>query len=358
MSGEGARAGARALARMGRSRRFASLSLAGSLAYAAAHSRRRLSAAASSSAGAMDLSGIVPAAAASKPDGPRVPILSDAYDYDVVVIGGGSGGLACGREAAALGAKVALLDYVVPSPAGTKWGLGGTCVNVGCIPKKLMHQAGLLGESMADAREYGWEGIPAGPAGHGVGLRHSWEVLTANVHNYIRGTNWGYRNALRDERVEYVNALGRVVDGHTVEYTDRKTGKPKRIRAAHIVVAVGGRPRYPDGVPGAKELGITRCVRGNSPVAPFVFRCAKTKRAAVEERMTSPHAHQRPETFLPRPLFSLTSRTQRRPLLAAGCARQDPPRGRGLRGPRVCRLFALAGRRASRHGAGPGAAGL
>ena len=55
------------------------------------------------------------------------------------MIGGGSGGLACAKQAVQLGAKVAVLDFVKPSPRGTKWGLGGTCVNVGCIPKKLMH---------------------------------------------------------------------------------------------------------------------------------------------------------------------------------------------------------------------------
>jgi pyruvate/2-oxoglutarate dehydrogenase complex dihydrolipoamide dehydrogenase (E3) component len=56
------------------------------------------------------------------------------------VIGGGSGGLAAAKEAAFLGKRVALCDYIKPTPMGTKWGLGGTCVNVGCIPKKLMHQ--------------------------------------------------------------------------------------------------------------------------------------------------------------------------------------------------------------------------
>jgi pyruvate/2-oxoglutarate dehydrogenase complex dihydrolipoamide dehydrogenase (E3) component len=58
----------------------------------------------------------------------------------VQVVGGGSGGLAAAKEAANLGKKVALCDFVQPTPFGTTWGLGGTCVNVGCIPKKLMHQ--------------------------------------------------------------------------------------------------------------------------------------------------------------------------------------------------------------------------
>lgn len=75
-------------------------------------------------------------------------IIDGAFDYDLAVIGGGSGGLACAKEAVNQGARVAVLDYVTPSPQGTKWGLGGTCVNVGCIPKKLMHQAAILGESI------------------------------------------------------------------------------------------------------------------------------------------------------------------------------------------------------------------
>lgn len=78
----------------------------------------------------------------------KYPFFAGDTEYDLVVLGGGSGGLAAAKEAAGLGAKVAVLDYVTPTPIGTKWGLGGTCVNVGCIPKKLMHQAALLGEAI------------------------------------------------------------------------------------------------------------------------------------------------------------------------------------------------------------------
>ena len=63
-------------------------------------------------------------------------------------------GLAAAKEAADLGASVGLFDYVKPSPHGSTWGLGGTCVNVGCIPKKLMHQAALIGEYIKDASKY------------------------------------------------------------------------------------------------------------------------------------------------------------------------------------------------------------
>jgi len=75
-------------------------------------------------------------------------VLGGQYDFDLLVIGGGSGGLACAKEASSFGKQVVVLDFVIPSEKGTTWGIGGTCVNVGCIPKKLMHQASLLGESI------------------------------------------------------------------------------------------------------------------------------------------------------------------------------------------------------------------
>ena len=79
------------------------------------------------------------AAAATATEGASGAIpckLVHAFDVDILVIGGGSGGLALAREAASQSAKVLLFDYVSPSPRGSKWGIGGTCVNVGCIPKK------------------------------------------------------------------------------------------------------------------------------------------------------------------------------------------------------------------------------
>lgn len=120
-------------------------------------------------------------------------MVSDEFEYDLVVIGGGSGGLACAKEACALGAKVAVLDFVKPSPQGTKWGLGGTCVNVGCIPKKLMHQAALLGEAIHDAQAYGWE-IQSPEK-----VKMNWEYIVEAVNNHVKSVNWVTRVDLRDK---------------------------------------------------------------------------------------------------------------------------------------------------------------
>lgn len=171
------------------------------------------------------------------------------YDFDLAVIGGGSGGLACAKEAVNLGAKVAVLDYVSPTPLGTKWGLGGTCVNVGCIPKKLMHQAALLGESIHEAVTYGWQ-IPSVDS-----IKINWSSLTEAVQNHIKSVNWVTRVDLRDKKIEYINGLGEFKDEHTVVAT-MKNGSKKEFSAKNVVIAVGGRPHYPD-MPGAKEHCIT-----------------------------------------------------------------------------------------------------
>uniref|UniRef100_A0A4W6EMZ6 Thioredoxin reductase 2 n=1 Tax=Lates calcarifer TaxID=8187 RepID=A0A4W6EMZ6_LATCA len=173
--------------------------------------------------------------------------LTGKFDYDLVVIGGGSGGLACSKEAAQLGQKVAVLDYVEPSVRGTKWGLGGTCVNVGCIPKKLMHQTALLGTAVKDAKKYGWQ-IP-GP------VCHDWATMAEAVQNHVRSLNWGHRVQLQD-KVKYLNIKGSLVNEHTVKGLT-KAGKETILTAKNIVIATGGRPKYPANIPGAMEHGIT-----------------------------------------------------------------------------------------------------
>lgn len=172
------------------------------------------------------------------------------YDYDLLVIGGGSGGLAASKEAAALGKKVAVCDFVMPSPLGTTWGLGGTCVNVGCIPKKLMHKASLIGEDMHDGQFFGWD-LPDK-------VNNNWQKLMTEVQNHIKSLNFGYRSSLRKKSVTYINAYAEICttsDAHKIKLKDKK-GNLSEVTAEHVIVAVGGRPRYPD-IPGAREYGIT-----------------------------------------------------------------------------------------------------
>lgn len=196
-----------------------------------------------------------------------------AYDYDLVVIGGGSGGLACSKEAAKLGKKVACIDFVTPTPQGTQWGLGGTCVNVGCIPKKLMHYAAQLGDALSDARAVGWK----------VDLRSrqvEWGQLVQVVQEYIGSLNWGYRVALRDAKVHYINALASFVDAHTLRCRDRRE-KESFVTGAYFVIAVGGRPRYL-GVPGDKELCVTSDDIFSRPTPPGKTLCVGASYIALE----------------------------------------------------------------------------
>ena len=171
---------------------------------------------------------------------PPIVVEDDAsYDYDLVVIGGGSGGLACSKEAASFGKKVCVLDYVKPSPHGTSWGLGGTCVNVGCIPKKLMHQSSLIGEILHhDCASFGWNvgGV------NGQVPTFDWKQLVSNVSSYIKSISFKYKVELRSKQVKYENVLGSFVDPHTLKLWHPKKGT-KEISTRHVVIAVGGRPR-------------------------------------------------------------------------------------------------------------------
>lgn len=177
------------------------------------------------------------------------------YQYDVIVVGGGSGGLSASKEAARYGKKVAVLDYVKPSPPGTTWGLGGTCVNVGCIPKKLMHTASIYGQVLRDAYSYGWQ-TKDGQEFSKETTSHNWERMKDEIQNYIKSINFNYRVELRSKQVEYLNSYGTFIDPHTIRAVDKK-GNEKILTSENFIIATGERPRYPSDCSGALEYGIT-----------------------------------------------------------------------------------------------------
>uniref|UniRef100_A0A8C0D0Z0 thioredoxin-disulfide reductase (NADPH) n=1 Tax=Balaenoptera musculus TaxID=9771 RepID=A0A8C0D0Z0_BALMU len=195
-----------------------------------------------------------------------------AYDYDLIVIGGGSGGLSCAQEAAVLGRRVMVLDDVVPSPQGTSWGLGGTCVNVGCIPKKLMHQAALLGQALTDSRKFGWE--------YNQQVKHNWETMTEAIQNHIGSLTRGYRRALREKAVALVNSCGEFVEHHKIKATNGK-GQETYYTAAKFVIATGERPRYL-GIQGDKEYCITSDDLFSLPYCPGATLVVGASPAALE----------------------------------------------------------------------------
>lgn len=157
-------------------------------------------------------------------------------EFDFFVIGGGSGGLAASKEAAQFGVKVGLADFVDPTPIGTKWGIGGTCVNVGCIPKKLMHYTATYGENFEKSRLSGWNI-------NETEKKHDWEKLVEKVQNNVKKTNFGYKVALRDAKVKYFNNYASLVDKNIVKLENKK-GAATFIKAKHILISVGGRPKY------------------------------------------------------------------------------------------------------------------
>jgi len=163
------------------------------------------------------------------------------------VIGGGSGGISAARWACKAGKKVALADFVKPTPTGSKWGLGGTCVNVGCIPKKMMHYAALLSEARVDQEKSGWA--------PDMKQEHNWSQMVNNVQMHIKGLNWGYKTDLMKMKAKYFNAYASFKDSHTIKLVNAK-GEESEVTADKIVIATGGRPSYP-GIPGDQEFGIT-----------------------------------------------------------------------------------------------------
>jgi glutathione reductase (NADPH) len=157
--------------------------------------------------------------------------VQETGDFDLLVIGGGSGGLATAQRAAAYGARTAIIE---------SHRLGGTCVNVGCVPKKFMWNAAGIAHTLQDAPAYGF-------TVENRGL--DWTTLKTRRDEYVQRLNAIYERNLEKRQVAWLRGRARFIDSRTLQVGDRS------VRAAHIVIATGGHPRLPD-IPGA-NLGIS-----------------------------------------------------------------------------------------------------
>ncbi len=165
-----------------------------------------------------------------------------AYDFDLFVIGGGSGGVRCARIAAIHGARVGIAE-------STYW--GGTCVNVGCVPKKLMVMAADYGLAAEDSRGFGWNTQRG---------EHDWAAFIARKDAEITRLNGIYVRLLTSAGCTLFDADVKFLDPHTLDVGG------KRVTAERIVIAVGGHPLRPT-IPGG-ELGIVSDQAFHLPALP------------------------------------------------------------------------------------------
>ena len=151
--------------------------------------------------------------------------------YDFVVIGAGSGGIAAAVRAASYGARTLVIESAA---------LGGTCVNVGCVPKKVMWYGAEMAHRLADAADYGFDVQVTG---------FDWNTLKQRRDAYVQRLNGLYQQRFERESIELVRGHARLLGRKQVQVADRV------IEASHVLISVGGRPRLPQ-LPGT-ELGIT-----------------------------------------------------------------------------------------------------
>ena len=151
-----------------------------------------------------------------------------SYDFDLFVIGAGSGGVRAARFAASFGAKVAVAESRY---------LGGTCVNVGCVPKKLLVYGAHFSEQFEQAAGFGWNMVEAS---------FDWPTLIANKNREIQRLNGIYRNLLVNSGVTLLESHAKLLDGHRVEVDGQV------FSAKHILLATGGWPLKPE-IPGIEH---------------------------------------------------------------------------------------------------------
>lgn len=168
------------------------------------------------------------------------------YDYDLLVIGGGAGGLAVAKEAAGLRKKVLILDLAAPTPRGTRRELGGSSLNTDRVRKFLQHSA-LLGKASQDSEKYGWKCKEP--------VTHSWTDLVDTVKEQLKTRSEELRRELKRCGVFYLNARGEIVAPHTVEATDMN-GRKRQFTAETLVITTGDGPQHLD-LPGERDFCIT-----------------------------------------------------------------------------------------------------
>jgi len=151
------------------------------------------------------------------------------YDFDMITIGAGSGGVASSRRAGSYGARVAIVE---------ESRIGGTCVLRGCVPKKLLVYGAQFADAFEDAAGFGWTVAPP---------KFDWSRLIAAKNNELDRLEKIYLNMLRSSGVEIIEGRGVLVDPHTVEVAGR------RYTAENILVATGGHPTVPE-IPGIEHV--------------------------------------------------------------------------------------------------------